>query len=147
MTRTSDRQIQAARDIAAHLASRLEADLCLQLWNGEIVPLGPQARDDIRIAINSPAAIRSLLLKPKFVTIYELFASGELSIEGGTPMQAARRWDHMKALHLRKTVNKTYLASRLWPFLLGARSMPLTGSLDGARPSARKRALRATTSR
>ena len=44
-----------ARAIVTRLAQHLRADCSVELWNGEIVPLGPAARDDIRIRIGSPA--------------------------------------------------------------------------------------------
>ena len=42
-TMAEDRRITAARRIAAHVAQHLKADLSLRLWNGEVVPLGPDA--------------------------------------------------------------------------------------------------------
>jgi cyclopropane-fatty-acyl-phospholipid synthase len=119
MSTLAERQLQAAREIVAHIAERLEADISLELWNGEVLPLGPKATGDMRLVISSPGAVRRLLLKPNFITLYELFGFGDIGIEGGTPMQAAERWDHMKALSLPKTVNKAFIAKRLWPFLFG----------------------------
>jgi cyclopropane-fatty-acyl-phospholipid synthase len=116
MTR-ANRQLEAARRIAAHLAEHLQADLSLKLWDGSVVPLGPGARADILIAINSPAAIRRLLFSPRLMTVVELYASGALDVEGGTPLEAARRWDHMKALRLAKNVRKGLVIRSLWPFL------------------------------
>lgn len=138
MITISQKQLLAAREIAAHIADRLDADLSLQLWNGEVVPLGAHARDDIRIVIASPAAIQRLLLKPGFITLYELFAAGELAVEGGTPLQAARRWDHMKALHLPRTVRKGYVARRLWPFLFGGKASQTEARLGWSAPVSAK---------
>ena len=54
----------------------VNADLSLELWNGEVVPLGAEARTDIRLRIASPEAVRRLLFKPKLVTVFELYATG-----------------------------------------------------------------------
>ena len=115
----SDSRIVAARRIAAHVADLLQADLSLRLWNGEVLPLGPNARDDIQIVVARPSAVRRLLLKPGLMTLFEMFASGDLRIEGGSPLEAADRWDHGRAVHLAKRADKMLVARAAVPFLLG----------------------------
>lgn len=112
-----DKRIEAARRIVAELAGKLQADLSVELWNGEVLPLGPNARDDIRIRIASPDVIRRLLLKPRLMTVYALYATGDLDIIGAAPLQAAERWDHMKALKMVRGLDKWWLARNLLPFL------------------------------
>ncbi len=116
-----DRRIQAARRIVAHVAEHLQADLSVRLWNGEILPLGPDARDDIQIVVARPSAVRRVLLKPGLMTLFELFASGDLRIEGGSPLDAADRWDHGRAVHLARRVDKALVARAALPFLLGGK--------------------------
>lgn len=106
---TADRKIIAAKAILQHVASHLQADLSAELWNGEIVPLGDGARSDIRFCIRTPDVIRRLVLKPGLLTVFRLFSEGALDITGGTPLDAARRWDHMKALALKKKVDKGFV--------------------------------------
>lgn len=114
---SNDKQLAAARKIAALIAPHLQGDLSLQLWNGEVVPLGPGARDDVRIVVRSPGAIRRLLLKPSLMNVFELYADGELDITGAAPLDATLRWDHLKALHLKDTVDKVAVAKAALPFL------------------------------
>jgi len=125
----TDRRIEAARRIAAHLADHLKADLSLRLWNGEVLPLGPNARDDIQIVVARPSAVRRVLLKPGLMTVFELFAAGDLRVEGGDPLQAGDRWDHGRVVHLAKSVDKWLIAREAVPFLLnggdeGATQLP-----------------------
>jgi cyclopropane-fatty-acyl-phospholipid synthase len=101
------------RELAAHL----QANLSAELWNGEVIPLGPGAKDDIRLVIRSPEAIRRALLHPGLETMFRLYGEGQIEIVGGTPLEAARRWDHLKALALPKKVNKLLLLKSAWPFL------------------------------
>lgn len=115
----SDSRIVAARRIAAHVADLLQADLSLRLWNGEILPLGPNARDDIQIVVARPSAVRRLLLKPGLMTLFEMFATGDLRVEGGSPLEAADRWDHGRAVHLARRADKMLVARAALPFLLG----------------------------
>ncbi|MGQ7791256.1 class I SAM-dependent methyltransferase [Faunimonas sp. B44] len=112
------RQLDAARAIVAHAAERLGADLSVKLWDGSIVPLGPGARSDITLTVKSPAVIRRLVLSPRLMTVFELYAVGAIDVEGATPIEAARRWDHLKALHLARTVDRTFILKSLWPFLV-----------------------------
>ena len=120
MTVKTDRRIEAARRIVAHVAEHFQADLSLRLWNGEVLPLGPNARDDIQITISGPAVIRRMLLKPGIMTLFELCASGDLGVTGGSPLEAADRWNHGRAIHLAKRVDKLFLAREALPFLWGS---------------------------
>ena len=117
---TTERRITAARRIVAHVAEHLRADLSLRLWNGEVLPLGPGARDDIQLTLSGPGAIRRLLLRPGIMTLFELCASGDLGVLGGSPLEAADRWDHGRAIHLAKRVDRLFLAREALPFLMGS---------------------------
>lgn len=115
----TDRRIEAARRIVAHVADHLRADLSVRLWTGEVLPLGPAARDDIQIVVARPSAVRRLLLKPGLMTLFELFGTGDLRVEGGDPLQAADRWDHGRAVHLARNVDRWLIAREAVPFLIG----------------------------
>lgn len=134
MLKRADRQVEAARHIIEHVADYLQADLSVKLWDGSIVPLGRNARSDVLIAINSPAVVRRVIFSPKLMTVFELYATGDIDIEGGTPIDAARRWDHIKALKLARNVDKRLILRSLWPFLRssGAGSEAATHGFRGA---------------
>lgn len=114
---STDKQAAAARKVAELIAPHLQGDLCLELWNGELVPLGPNARDDIRIAIKSPGTVRRLLMKPTLMNVFELYAEEEIDIKGASPLEASLRWDHLKALHLKKNIDRMAVARAALPFL------------------------------
>ncbi|MND84396.1 Cyclopropane-fatty-acyl-phospholipid synthase [compost metagenome] len=119
MNQTTDRRVVAARRIVSHIAEHLKADLSLRLWTGEVLPLGPGAREDIQIVVARPGAVRRLILKPGLMTLFELFASGDLKVEGGSPLEAADRWDHGRAVHLKRSLDRWLVAREALPFLLG----------------------------
>ena len=121
MTTDADSRVKAARRITAHVAELLQADLSLRLWTGEVLPLGPNARDDIQIVVARPGAVRRLILKPGLMTLFELFATGDIRIEGGSPLEAADRWDHGRAVHLARRMDKGLMARAALPFLLGGK--------------------------
>ena len=116
---TTDRRVTAARRIVAHVAEHLQADLSLRLWTGEVLPLSPNARDDIQIVVARPSAVRRLLLKPGLMTLFEMFGTGDVRVEGGSPLDAADRWDHGRAVHLASRLDKVLMAKEALPFLMG----------------------------
>jgi cyclopropane-fatty-acyl-phospholipid synthase len=110
-------QIAAARAIVAEIALHLQADACVELWTGEVLPLGPNARDDIRIRIGSPGAIGRLIRSPRLTTLVEVYLSGDLDITGASPLDALQRWDHLKAVGLKRSVNRAVILRAALPFL------------------------------
>lgn len=117
MLTRSDIRASGVRRIAEQLAEHLQADLALKLWDGSVVPLGKDVRGDLAFVIRSPAAVRRLMFSPRLTTFFELFASGELDVEGGTFLDAIRRLDHLKAIGIRQSLDKRLLLKSLWPFL------------------------------
>ncbi len=115
---TSDRFLDAARALVRLVADSLGADLSLQLWNGEVLPLGPGARDDIRIVIAGPAVIGRLLRSPSLMTLFELYADGGVDITGASPLDALQRWDHLAAVRLVRRLDKLAVLRAAAPFLL-----------------------------
>ncbi len=112
------KQIEVLKEWIAEIAPQLNMDLSIKLWNGDILPLGKNAQKKILIAVNSPEVIRRLIFSPKLTTLFELYAEGLLDIEGGTPLEASKLWDHIAIVEFAKTINKTKLAKRLWPFVM-----------------------------
>jgi cyclopropane-fatty-acyl-phospholipid synthase len=109
-------RLAGARAIVGEIARHLQADASVELWNGEVLPLGPGARDDIRIKIGSPGAIGRLIRSPKLTTLVEVYLSGELDITGASPLDALQRWDHLKAVGLKQSVNRAAILRAALPF-------------------------------
>ena len=110
-------RLEGARAIVAELARHLEADLSIELWNGEVLPLGHGARDDIRIRLASPAAIGRLMRSPKLTTLVAVYVAGGIDIVGASPLDALQRWDHLKAVHLKRNVDRGLILRAALPFL------------------------------
>ncbi|MCC2095564.1 MAG: class I SAM-dependent methyltransferase [Hyphomicrobiales bacterium] len=118
MSDKNDRQLIAARRIVSHLADLLDADLYLRLWNGEKIDLGSAPATGPGIAVRSPDVFSRLLRRPRFNTIIELYASGDLDIEGGTLLDIAHRRGKMRTKSLLRRLDKSLLLKSLLPFLL-----------------------------
>jgi cyclopropane-fatty-acyl-phospholipid synthase len=119
MFNLEESRLAAARKLVAHIAEYLHADISVQLWNGEVLPLGPGARDDLRIVVASPVAVRRILLAPSLMTIWELYAQQQLDLVGGTPIEASRRWDHFRSLEIPKKLDRKLVLKAALPFLVG----------------------------
>lgn len=117
------KRLAAARTLVAHIARRLDADLSIELWNGEILPLGTRpARDDLRIVVRSADTIGRLLRHPRLKTVFELYAGGDLDVAGGSPLDVLARWEHLKAVGLRRNLDKALVARAALPFLFKPRA-------------------------
>ena len=127
MFNLEQRRLAAARTLAAEIARHLQGDLSLELWSGEVLPLGPNARDDVRIVVRSPNAVRRLLLRPKLMTIFELYAEAELDMVGASPIEGSRRYDHFRSLEVAKRIDRKLAFKCALPFLFGAKERKRIG--------------------
>jgi cyclopropane-fatty-acyl-phospholipid synthase len=113
-----DRYLSAARRLIAHLGDRLQADFAVELWNGEVLPLGATARTDLRLKIADADALTRLVRRPRFDQLVQLLADGSLRIEGGTLLDVAERRGSMNTKGLFKRLSKMQLVRGLLPFLI-----------------------------
>ncbi|QUD88968.1 SAM-dependent methyltransferase [Phenylobacterium montanum] len=111
-------RLAAVRALAADIAGHLQGDLSLELWNGEVLPLGATARDDVRLVLRSPGAVRRLLLKPGLMSLIALYAEGEIDFSGADPLTASRRFDHLRSLRLARSVDRGLALRSALLFLL-----------------------------
>ncbi|WP_375286689.1 class I SAM-dependent methyltransferase [Sphingomonas sp.] len=117
----TQRQEAAAREIVAEIARHLQADLSVELWTGAVLPLGPDARDDIRIRIASPGAIGALLRSPSLMTLVEVYLAGDVEVMGASPLEALGRWEHLRAVGLARAVDRRRLLKAALPFVTARR--------------------------
>ena len=122
-----DARVRAAHSLINAIAPKLQADLSVELWNGDVLPLGPNARDDVRLLIRKADVVRRLLLKPKLLTVFELYGTGDIDLIGASPLEASKRWDHIKALETARGLSKKDVATALAPFLFARKD---SGSLS-----------------
>lgn len=109
--------LDSARAIVRHVAGHFDADLAVELWNGEVIPLGRNARADIRVVIASPDVIGRLVRSPRRMTLIELYLAGDIDVVGGSLAEAHTRYDHLKSLRLAKMLDRKLLLRNALPFL------------------------------
>jgi cyclopropane-fatty-acyl-phospholipid synthase len=106
------------RRLVRHLADVLNMNFDVRLWNGESLPLGSGSPHDLAITLRSPDAVTRLVRRPRLVTAIELFASGELDIEGGTLFDLAARRGEAKFSRVVGQLDKRLVFATLLPFWL-----------------------------
>lgn len=117
-------------------AASAPSALSLRLWNGEVLPLGPEADGRVAIAVTTPLAVTRLLRRPRLGTVIELIAEGALDLEGGTLLDIADRRGNARTKGLWKRLPKRRLLAAALPFLLlraGARASHAYGGAAAAR--------------
>jgi cyclopropane-fatty-acyl-phospholipid synthase len=114
-----DRRADSLRRLAAHVAQVAPIDLSLRLWDGSLVPLAAAARDDLVVAIATPAALTRLVRRPRLTTVVELIAEGAVDLEGGTLLDLSARLGGGSTRGLAKRIDKLLAARTMLPFLFG----------------------------
>lgn len=113
------KRLRAARLILEEVSEHLKADFSVELWSGELIPMRDGARDDLRIVITSPDAVRRLLLGPNLVTLLRLVAAGDIRLSGGSPHEILKAFQHGDGIHLVRRINKAKMLRHALPFILG----------------------------
>ena len=126
----TDWRTAALRRLAEHVAPLLCADFVLRLWDGSETKMGPAARNDLAIAIRSPAMLTRLVRRPRLTSLIEGFATGDLAIEGGTLLDLAARAEGGRRGLLKK-IDKRLAARALLPFLFGSGSADMSHAFSG----------------
>ena len=111
------RLLEAAREIVRIAAGVAPSGVSIRLWNGETIPLGPEADGSVAIALNSPLALARLIRRPRLATVVELVATGDLDILGGTLLDLAARRGAARIKGAWQRLPKRRLLAAAWPFL------------------------------
>lgn len=136
MTNTSDKQLDAARDLIDDLARQLDLDCSVRLWDGSLVPLGSKVTSPLAITFASPGVISSLVKWPTLDRLIRHYAHGHIGFEGGTLIDLGRQLDDSSSRKRLKGLKKLRLAKQLWPFLTAPglkpeRSRDFSGDEEG----------------
>ena len=69
MAANDAKQIEAVRGIVRDVASKLDLNAWLRLWDGTRLPLGAAPTSELELRIASPGVIGAILRKPTLDTI------------------------------------------------------------------------------
>ena len=128
------KRLAAAGRLAEEAAKLLEAQFCVRLWDGSVIPLGPDADPRYFLAIRSAGVLGSLLRRPTLENLLIQYATGGLDLQGGDLIELAELTHGDKAMRKRlkerfPKVSKLKLIRLVLP-LLFARSGKRTPGLN-----------------
>lgn len=115
-----DSAVNAATQLVDQVIGALQTDLSVRLWDGTVIGPPDRPRHDIQLVIAAPHVLRALILRPGLETLFRLFATGALAVEGGSPLEALDRIDHGRLMHLRTRLNLWAVARTALPLLLAS---------------------------
>jgi len=113
------RRLQSARKIVEYLAEVAPARFSVQLWDGSMVPLGPDVHPDFFVSISDPGVIGSILRWPTLENVLTHYSRGNIDFHGGDLidfLEVARNTDTPKGFKARN-LNKWFLFRQSLPFL------------------------------
>ena len=111
------KQLSAVRAIADKLASTIDLDARLKLWDGTLLPLGRDVKSELSIEIAGPGVIAAILRKPTLDNIIRHYVHGHIELSGGTLLDLGRSLNRGGRSVRIKGLEALKLASGLSPFL------------------------------
>ncbi len=111
------KQLSAVRAIADKLASTIDLDDRLKLWDGTLLPLGRDVTSDLSIEIAGPGVIAAILRKPTLDNIIRHYVHGHIDLSGGTLIDLGRSLNRGGRSVRIKGLEALKLAAGLSPFL------------------------------
>ena len=116
----SSRTVEALCHLLERFARDVDANAKAVLWDGSHVPLGKPRADGetLTIHIHSEEAVARLARRPALTTLFEIVATGGITIRGMSPLDAAENWDHLAVVRFARSLGPIGFARALWPFIL-----------------------------
>ena len=134
MPGSTDSKTQKVKDVLTDIAAVADLPFSVRLWGEDPFPLGPSVKPGLEIAIRSPGIISDLVRHPSIDRLIRHYATGGVSVEGGTllDLAAGHDGDPQRRKLLRK-LKKIKILKAALPFLTGQGEAPETGlSFSGA---------------
>lgn len=117
--------LQSARRLVSHFASALDSRVSLRLWDGNILPLGPDSDPTLFLSINNSGVIASLLRRPTIENVVKHFASGQIDFHGADPLSFIETLRMKNSRKRLRQISKWAVARDLLPFLFAPAIRPV----------------------
>ncbi|GJM00612.1 MAG: cyclopropane-fatty-acyl-phospholipid synthase [Methyloligella sp.] len=105
-------------ELVTEISQKLDVDMNIKLWDGRILPLGPNVTSDLTLVIAHPGVIASLLKGPSLDKIIRHYIHKNLDFEGGTLFDIGEQIVFNKSRKRIKEISKSTFLKKLAPFLL-----------------------------
>jgi len=116
-TKSEAKQLAAARRLIEEVASALDIDASVKLWDGSLVPLGREVKSPLTLTIAGPGVVASLLRWPTLDRLIRFYAKGRIGLEGGTLIDLGSQLQQTSTRRRLKHLSKLRLVRQLLPFL------------------------------
>lgn len=115
---TARGRLQSARALVERLAGVLQSRISVELWDGTVLPLGPEADPKVRLAVHSPGVLSSLLHRPTLDNLTHHYAAGQLALIGADPIRFIEMARGQGTKAAWKGIGKFWALGKLLPFIL-----------------------------
>lgn len=115
-TKREQQQLAAARALIAEIATALDVDASVELWDGSRVPLGRNVKSPLTLTVAGPGVVSALLRRPTLDRLIRLYAKGRIGLEGGTLIDLGLQLQDSNTRKRLKQLGKLKLARLLLPF-------------------------------
>ena len=72
----------AGRELFQHVSERIDTPFSIRLWDGTVIPLGPNADPNLLITIRNPQVIGAIVRRPTLETVLRQWATGGIDTSG-----------------------------------------------------------------
>jgi cyclopropane-fatty-acyl-phospholipid synthase len=115
---SADSQLKSIQSLLESVAGPLDLNVSVRLWNGKVVPLGPNADGRFIISLSGPGVVGSLIRRPTLEMLVRLYATGHIDFEGGDLIEFSEALKTRQSNRQRlKQISKLMLAKQTLPFL------------------------------
>ncbi|QDV79992.1 SAM-dependent methyltransferase [Botrimarina mediterranea] len=118
------KRLEAAKRLFGMIGQKLGAEISVRLWDGSVVPMGPNADPNIGLSIRGPGVIGALLRRPSLETVIRQYATGGVDFYGADFIDFADKARVKNSRRRVGKVSKLAVARNLLPFLF-ARDEPV----------------------
>ncbi|HPG89212.1 MAG TPA: class I SAM-dependent methyltransferase, partial [Hyphomicrobium sp.] len=117
MAANDAKQIEAVRTLVRDVASKLDLDAWVRLWDGTRLPLGRAPTSALEIKIAAPGVIGAILRKPTLDTIIRQYVEKGIDYSGGTLIELGRQINARDRSAKIKPLDALKAASKLTSFV------------------------------
>ena len=114
----AERQLEAAKELARELGSKLDINASLRLWDGSVTPLGRNVTGRFEISIANAGVIGSLLRWPTLDSFISQYVNKGIDFSGGTLIDLGSQLNKGGRSVKLKGRDALKLIGKLSPFLL-----------------------------
>ncbi len=127
----NDKLLAAACDIFGRIAERLDTPFSIGLWDGSVIPLGPNADRDLLIRLAGPGVIGAIVRRPTIETVIRQYATGGIEITGADMLTFIERARAKKIRVKPRDLPIGHLLWRALPFVFAPAPAAAAQSFSG----------------